>query len=132
DALIWGWILATAADRSIETSQLNEETPLEILNRFGLARFLKQLGTPRKRKHDIMRFLKRVSVDREYKDIDDWIGDLMTHQAHVPKELIPEIAQLYEAFDVLIASFLFPGVARQIVVERAMTGRQRDWASLTE
>jgi quercetin dioxygenase-like cupin family protein len=86
DDLTWGWIINSAADRSIK-----QPLPAEVLNRFGLARFLKRSGAPRD-PTAVRRFVTKLNDDdtrqpsREgkthpgYSNLDQWLWDLETNQ----------------------------------------------------
>jgi len=116
----------TAAGRHRQSAK---GSPNEILNRLGLARLLTRLPVPSKR--DSKRFLDTLhsEMSKKYSTLSQWLWQVATNQARVPKSLIPAISELYQVFDFLICQFLYPAVAGQVVVTR--DPRPENWADLT-
>jgi quercetin dioxygenase-like cupin family protein len=153
DPLLWAWILATAADRSIKhvhtrpnsESQPPEEQVVNVENRFGLARLLRHrvqtwehgiARRPGKRAESA--FLKQAAATclplaaarkelQEFAELPDFLWALESNQINVPKDFLPAIVEFFGLFDLHVCEFLFPGVPRHVVVTR---DRAHDWVDM--
>ncbi len=141
DDLTWGWIMNSAADRSIK-KPLRDEVPDAVSNGFGLARFLKRSGGPLKAAA-LTQFLDAAAAEsglehrgrgqhrKRYATVDEWLWELESSQARLPRKLIPSLVKLYGVFDLLACEFLFPSVPRHVVVHAPEDGATGDWVDMS-
>jgi quercetin dioxygenase-like cupin family protein len=122
--LTWGWILEAAADRPRPPARTGEERkiPAVVQNPLGLARLLSKLPAPR-----VKAFRQRIA---RTPSITDWLWRVQTNQISVPVQRLPEIAELFGAFDLLLCEFIFPSSSRQVIVCREPDARRHDWADM--
>jgi hypothetical protein len=143
--LTWGWLLGAVADRSVQPRLQRPDQPVksgiphQILNPFGLARFLNQAGPGNSKG------LKKLLADLESEHNTlienprkhlklpagrDWLWLLQNNQIKVPRRLIAKLVDVYNVFDLLVCEFLFPSWPRQVVVRRDVGNKDIDWVDM--
>jgi mannose-6-phosphate isomerase-like protein (cupin superfamily) len=143
--LTWGWLLGAVADRSVHPRKHRPDQPVKpgvphnILNPFGLARFLDQAGP------GDLKGLKKLLAELESEHNGlienpkkhlklpagrDWLWLLQNNQIKVPRRLIDKLVDVYDVFDLLVCEFLFPSWPRQVVVRRTEATKDIDWVNM--
>jgi quercetin dioxygenase-like cupin family protein len=115
----WAWIQETAAQRPRFSRSLDSDTiPDRVENSIGLARLLSRLPLPKK-----THFKKRINRTLTP---EQWLSELQFDRIDTPVRRIRDIEAVYEAYNLLLADFIFPSVPREVVVRRDESFR--DWA----
>jgi quercetin dioxygenase-like cupin family protein len=115
DPFTRAWIVETVAGRSIPAT--GDYIPEEVMNNLGLARFL--------------RLQPKDERGLPGSWGANWLTQLAIGERRIQKHEIKELHSYYELFDLLLWSFLFPGVLHQIVVSRQPAENAApDWVNM--